>query len=255
MVNHFASSFAPYFLVIHGGTHPWHQLPGWGHFFWSEYIAIVLGIVIALKTILVKRKEWLTVMTLRDGLENNSVGKKLSVFFLLLISLAPSVITVDAPHATRSLFFFVILMVFIGFCLEFFTETYKKIAISLVVLTSSYFFIAYLFSYFTQFPATQKIILWSGFDKTIQEVQSKYPKEKIAVVDPSGYQYILLAWYAHISPQQFFATVSKQLPDRIGFRYGEQVGRYHFIARSEDRSQTEKIVVEWKEGSWQIRDN
>ena len=34
-----------------------------------------------------------------------------------------------------------------------------------------------------------------------------YPDQAVAVLDPGGYTYILVAWYEKMSPAYFFATV------------------------------------------------
>ena len=86
----------------------------------------------------------------------------------------------------------------------------------------------------------------------VREIEEKYPEEKVAIVDSSGYQYILTAWYLQTSPQQFFETIVKQLPDRIGFKYGEQLTHYHFIANASDRDETETVLVEWVDNQWQF---
>ena len=80
----------------------------------------------------------------------------------------------------------------------------------------------------------------------------RYPDKNIAVVDGGGYQYILTAWYLKMTPDQFYSTVVKQLPDRIGFRYGEQVGRYHFIVNLKDMSDDEHIAVMWEDNEWRV---
>ena len=82
----------------------------------------------------------------------------------------------------------------------------------------------------------------------------KFISVPIAIVDPSGYKYILTAWYLKITPDQYFATNVRQLPDKIGFRYGERVTHYHFIANSADRSDDEKVLLQWvsKTEQWRI---
>jgi hypothetical protein len=92
-----------------------------------------------------------------------------------------------------------------------------------------------------------------GFDSMIQLIEKQNPqKTAVAIVDPSGYQYILTAWYLKIPAEQYFATNIRQLPDKIGFRYGQQVTHYHFIAKSGDRVPSEKILLEWRINGWRL---
>ena len=60
--------------------------------------------------------------------------------------------------------------------------------------------------------------------------------------------------YLKIPPQTFFDTTIKQLPDRIGFRYGEQLKNYHFIMNREDKSETEQVLLNWNGENWTIRE-
>ena len=248
----FFKSFSPEFLVIKGGEHPWHTLPGWGHLLLPLYFTSLSGIIYALVTFFSFFKK-LKIKTIFESklLESKSAPQFLLLYFLI-ISLAPSVITVDSPHATRSLFFIVILVIFSAVAVDA-SSRFSKFSriLSLGILVScSFLFSSYLNDYFSKYPQQQTEILRTGFAATLQEIDQKHSEEKIAVVDTSGYQYILLAWYLKIPPQEFFDTVIKQQPDRIGFRYGEKVGRYHFVAKALDRSQDEKYVVEWKENTW-----
>ena len=68
--------------------------------------------------------------------------------------------------------------------------------------------------------------------------------------DPDGFQYILTAWYLKTPPEEFFSTIIKQLPDKIGFKYGQQLSNYHFIANSDDRDESETVLVEWIDNKW-----
>ena len=42
------------------------------------------------------------------------------------------------------------------------------------------------------------------------------------------------------------STIVKQLPDFINFRYGERLGKFHFIGQLKDHNQTgEQRLVYW----------
>lgn len=233
MLQKAGESFAPKFLVTSGGTHPWHALPGWGHLSWPTYLLGLLGLIQLLPMALHK-------------------PRNLGLTLLFFAALIPSIITIDSPHATRSLLFFFLFVLFAIKALDLLFEKHKAIAVGIIFWQIISFSI-YSYEYFAKYPNQQPASLQVGYEQTIQEVQKLHQSSSVAVVDPSGYQYILTAWYLKLQPQLFLDTIVKQLPDRIGFKYGERVGQFHFIAKREDRVSTELILLEWKDNLWQTQ--
>jgi hypothetical protein len=225
-------SFSPHFLVTSGGTHPWHNLPNWGHLYWSVY---VLGWIGLLTTIYQQLKNF----KLKKFLKTEQ--PQLFLLFLTIASLAPSVITVDAPHATRSLLFIYLWLIWATFAIRYFKKILLIPLVLILFIESGW----YLNQYFNHYINNQPQSLKTGFDSTINFVEEEHGDKLVAIVDPDGYQYILTAWYLQIDPQVFLDTVIKQLPNRIGFKYGQQLTHYHFIAHPDDRINSEKVLVEW----------
>lgn len=226
------ASFSPKFLVTNGGSHPWHTLPNWGHLYWSTYIFGLIGLILMLSVA-------------------KSDSKIRGIVLLLLFALIPSVITVDAPHATRSLLFLLIFSLTSVFTLHYLPKKFNQPLITIFIISQFLSAAFYGYHYFFIFPEKQPQSLQVGFDQAIQKIEQSQPKAKVAVVDESGYQYILTAWYLKLEPSLFLNTVVKQLPTKIGFKYGEQVSHYHFIANRADRDPSETILLEWKDNLWQ----
>jgi len=235
IIKNFFNSFSPAFVVYRGGSHPWHSLFNWGHLFYSSYFLAVAGIFYSIYYVI-----------------KNKNLKKRSVFllYLLIISLAPAVVTVDAPHATRSLFFFFLLL---GFTSLIFEEIYDKIkfkklflVIFLLILSveASYYYHQYFFAY----PKHQPQSLWPEYKDLITSAENQFPEQKITVIDPDGYQYILTAWYLKIPAREFFATMKYQGPDLINFYYGEQLTHYRFVRNRADLSEQNKIIISQEKG-------
>jgi 4-amino-4-deoxy-L-arabinose transferase-like glycosyltransferase len=245
--NYFAT-FLPYFLVIHGGSHPWHAVPGTGHLYWIVYIAAIVGILTAL---------W----KLRHNLSSKKLSRSkidLAMIYLLFISPLPAVITVDAPHATRSLLTFVIITFWTAKGLSFLLEKFSKNSRQILIAVLTILFIEssmYVYKYFIQYPAQSAEILRAGFEQVMQQVEKDPSLTKVAVIDEDGYQYISAAWYLKTSPQQFFATIDKHLPDRIGFRYGYKLEKYRFIFAPGDKFPDEQALVYWDKQAkeWKIQ--
>lgn len=245
-------SFSPTFLVLKGGSHPWHQVPGTGHLFWSVYLLGLGGLLTQIWELfeLGRRRQW-SVMT---------SSQSFLLIVTCLLGLLPASITVDAPHATRSLFFFFF------FCLlavrgwRWLVERVSRtvapdrirllwLGMYLVILLET---IWYGYQYFGRYPGDQNA-LRPGYQAALHQIDRQYPGEKVAIVDPNGYDYILVAWYGSIQPNEYFSTIIRQQPDRIGFRYGQQLAEYHFVAQAADREADERVILEWQVDHWQIK--
>ncbi|MBU0978229.1 glycosyltransferase family 39 protein [Patescibacteria group bacterium] len=263
MIINFVKSFSPDFLVTGGGAHPWHSLPNWGHLTWPIYGLGFLGMWRVVKDGLTHKFSQLTQLD----------HKRWGLLLLMALSLAPAVVTVDAPHTTRSLFFIFIWVLWAGLGLDYLLSRLPTLAgkfklkssfppkiklLGLVIFVGLLIgnFAWYLGQYWWQYPADQPRLFQAGFDQVIKQVDQDDSHQPVAIVDASGYQYILLAWYLKIDPELYLKTNIRQLPDTIGMKYGQQVDRYHFIAHQNDRSEAEKTLVWWDEvgQTWQRTD-
>jgi 4-amino-4-deoxy-L-arabinose transferase-like glycosyltransferase len=267
MAKNLAVSFSPSFLVTHGGAHPWHAQPGFSHLSWTVYALGLLGLVSVVRKSLSLSTELFKQPSKKKKSEAKSwpltMTRPLLLLVLLVTSLAPSVITVDAPHATRSLPFlwwwiFVTIegLLLVGYWIKpkLVTKNDQLVPAltSLVLLTSFLEFGWYSYNYFTRFATNQPDALRVGFNQAIQQVEQDYPDTPVAIVDGDGFHYILTAWYLRLSPAEYFATVIRQQPNTIGFRYGEKVANYHFIAQPTDRPKTnETVMLQWTDNHWQ----
>lgn len=252
MAKNFLGSFSPTFLVTQGGAHPWHSLPNYGHFYWSLYLLIIIGI--GLSAYILSHRYLFFWQKKKPAPSNNFSYHLKTLLYLTIISLLPSIITVDSPHTTRSLFFFFFISLLAIKTLSF---IYKKFNYKLLWLGLAAIFIfessTYLYRYFIDYPQHQPVSLRPGFESVIKDANRLYADRAVAIVDDGGYQYISTAWYLKLDPQLFLSTIIKQDPDRIGFRYGQQVANYHFIAHPNDRDPSETVLVFWQ-GNWQIEE-
>ncbi|MBT3249278.1 MAG: hypothetical protein HN846_01415 [Candidatus Pacebacteria bacterium] len=249
--QNYLQSLSPNFLVYARDTHPWHSLPYHGHLPGVVYFFGIIGILVVVIKLLaaIKSKRF-----------SNEIRMKASLLYLMLISLLPAAITVDAPHATRSLLFFFLFNIFTLFGLKrsyHFIRDHTQIKknallISFSILLAISIF-SYLNDYFLSYPSQQQS-LRPGFEEIVIQADQQYPDQEIVVIDEEGYQYVSLAWYLKITPETFSKSIVRQLPDKIGFKYGEQVDKYHFVVDIDDKSESEKIVINWNkiEEKWEI---
>ncbi len=244
MAQNFVSTLTLHFLVINGGSHPWHNIPGQSHLFWSLYGLGLIGIGWAIFKIVKKA-----------FIKRQVAARPLTLLYLLVAASVPAIITVDAPHATRSLLFFIMWLLIAMYGLKQLLQVavnHKTIILMVVIFTLGLESSLYLSKYFLEYPH-QQADLKPGFDVALQELEAKFPDKKMAVV-ADGYQYILAAWYLKLNPQTYFQTAIRQEADRIGLHYGQQVDNYHFIAAREDHSPDEDLILFWNDEKdiWQL---
>ena len=256
MITNTLKSFSPSFLVTSGGAHPWHTLPGYGHILIPIYILMIVGL---------GNLAWKFTKLKWSKTALKVVGQSISraewhFLYLLPVALLPAVITVDAPHATRSLLFFVLLCFWAakGFVVgqQIVQKKFPKLKLVylcvvgiLVAVTSG----QYLIAYFSWTPREQAS--WRPGIKEITQTLKK-STDKVAWVDEDGYSYILVAWYDQIPADLFLRSIIHQLPNSFGFNYGQQVGKYHFIGQASDKIDSEKDLVYWDQEStaWRIKE-
>jgi len=236
MWTNLVESFSLSFLVKNGGSHPWHNLAGFGHLFYSAYFLALFMLIDFLGELVVRLFDQSAKL----------VKRHLLWLYLLLVSLAPSVVTVDSPHATRSLLFFFMLLCLATLFFDKLTRIFSKqskvislLVVGLLLLEAT----IYYRHYFMVYPDNQPESLFVAYPQLLREAVNKYSEQKVAVIDGGGYQYILTAWYLRVPAEQFFATMKYQDADSINFYYGEKLLNYHFIKEIEDLQAEEKIII------------
>lgn len=245
ILQQYAAHFGPWFLVQRGGNHPWHSLPDHGHYEWFIYVSFLWGCVAVGRQF--AGAAW-RFITRAASTANATISSRAYLAFWLLFVPLPAALTVDAPHATRTLLFLLFVPLFAAYGWQQILDSFSQVPARRLLLTLATALVCvsigwYQFQYHFVFPQQQASNFELGFKEVVQEAAARYPNEDIAVVDPGGYNYILTAWYLQLPAQTFLQTVVHQLPNRLGLRYGEQVGQFHFIAKEEDRLPTEKLLI------------
>lgn len=202
-------TFLPDFLVIRGGVNPWHQAPYTAHFTWSIYVLAILGILIAIK----RHKK-----------------QDLMLLALFLIGPIPSAITVDAPHATRSLFFFVMLCMFAAYVLAEIWNWRKQVGylcLAIVLLESGW----YLHRYVSGFVPVNETQWNVGVDDALQQATQVADERHVPItlVGDTNYNYILPLFFRRTDPQIYWSTVVRYPPDVLGLARVKSFGNYRFI--------------------------
>lgn len=250
----YIQSWLPYFLVERGGQHPWQNIPQLAHLFLLQYVFALIGTGILvtenfkLLRSSFKKKKFQYI--------ESSDKWKLIFLFWLIVSPLPSVITVDAPHATRSLFF--LMMLVVACCYAITTLAlrmpnkknqivYLGTIVSLLLLSSARYTINYHHYWPKQYPKE----LMVGLDEVVQQVSKV--EEPMAVIDPEGYAYITLSWYKKLPAIEFFNTIQRHDPDQAGLHYGFQVSNFTFYKHEQDIKEEKIILFQATNSAWQMK--
>jgi hypothetical protein len=221
------ASLSPQFSVVSGGAHPWHQLDKtYVHLSWAVligfYASLLITVILFTRTAMTKK---ITAQLLIN----------IKVLILLAVSLIPALITTDAPHATRSLLFFVIVIFWVWQNLYFLSEVWPKknwlILVAIFMSVAAVESGRYLIHYFTWFPTHQE-----RYEIKLKETLLKNPavtqkvvsgeQEMVLAEGDVDYNYILVAWYAKIPPLIFWETIKRSEPTAANLYVGEKVAGF-----------------------------
>lgn len=207
------ASFSPKFWW-RGGDHPWHQLPGHNHLTLTTMILIYVALIKLLILVLIKLKNWSSWWQ----------SAEFKWLVLLGLTLIPSVITIDAPHATRSLAFFYLLMIVAAVMLVKNIQ-WRKYQWLMVILLVLIFLesINYFYHYVTVLK--NKNIYQYGISQLLGD--DKRPT--LIINDERQYQYIKLAWESKMPAEIFWSTIVREKPYPAGIIPVSDLANYHFF--------------------------
>lgn len=251
----FANFFSPKFLVSSGGSHPWHQVPNASsHLVLPSYLAAMGAVAFAIVSVLLNYRMLLSKKVFRHSLFEEPSGRFLILLSILLIALVLPSVTVDAPHATRSLFGVVALFILVGATVSRVSSLFidkKRLAVAVgfvFVLIFTWYTGSYVVNYFTTYGEKSLIATRSGLTEVISEHEAK--TTPVVVVDPDGYEYIRVAWSESITASDFLNTIQRESPNTLGFTPATQVGRYTFV-RSIEAVPPGTHYYAWNGASWE----
>lgn len=238
------------FLVERGGNNPWHTIPDTGHLHFMVPILLAFGLGACI---------WLWFRYLRQS--SWSLWRNETVIILLFVwSLVPAAITADAPHATRSLFFFVIATLIAARGLIFvqarycgsnlpkrWQDAFTYTIAGLVVLGFALWW----------FPTPQR---WrerinprwnTGLAEALNDSRID-SADKVYILDPAGLLYSVIATTRQSSVSEFLTTVRRSAPDVSGLVRVERYGRYEFVFQPSDARPPGVLLMPVSSVQWDI---
>lgn len=241
MAARLCQQFSPTFW-LHSGSHEWHQLPNTGIWNMFTCVCIYLSLLFMLVAFIYdiwQARRWYNVVA----------HPYLKIFFLIVVATLPSIITLDAPHVTRSLVFIFILTLvgaYIGNFVALRVQYYQPLLGSLVrfrqwLLQSCLVWLMILYLGFTG------AVYWQNYRHTLSE-RNLYQGglSQLLSVDDSPtvivnnmygnqpYQYIQLAWETKMSPERFWQTLIRAGANPHGIKGVSDLGQYHFLGEHAD---------------------
>lgn len=224
MTKNALNSFDPNFLLTNGGANPWHSVPGKSHLFFTTYTLFIVSLFLFIR--------------------NHSIKTSFVLLFALVGSLLPAIITVDAPHATRSLFFFWLVSLLSVYSL--YIKRRGNLLILFLLLIESVWW-GYL--NFIDYPASIKGNAWPiGISSALKETGTDYHSGKRviirdlgngSVVDDQVYIYPLL--YYKVDPLIYLKTAHMSPPDISGMI---RVNGFERVSLSKNEADGNAIIIE-----------
>ncbi|MFC1654126.1 ArnT family glycosyltransferase [Patescibacteria group bacterium] len=225
--KNFLSSFSSRFLVTNGGANPWHSIPGKGHINWTLYVLASYSI---LKT-LINRKS------------------KENIFYLAIITigLLPAIVTVDSPHATRSLIFFVGL-VFVSAANMPKSKIIKSSIITLLFIET----IIFSQRYFQGFEKNMSPTWQRGIKEKINEAKISYENQNKIIINSKAHPYIYVLFYQKVSPTEYVNSVKYYPKDNAGIELVKSFNTWQFIGDTKDAPENTPIIYQNQNGKFEL---
>jgi len=203
IVANYFKTFTPQFLLTKGGGHPWQQIPNMGYFYAVEILLALSGLVYLFRS----EHHW----------------RWWLLAWALLAPLA-SAITIDAPHATRSLYLLPIIIILASYGIP--KKKWLKISLLVLYLINLNYF---SYQYLVNYPKKTAEHLPLSLEESIKFVESKNIIGKIYLTGIHDSTYLYPAVYTRFDPSRFQAEAVWTEPDTAGLANAYQFGQFTVV--------------------------
>jgi 4-amino-4-deoxy-L-arabinose transferase-like glycosyltransferase len=192
IITNYSSHFNPSFLFITGDQNARHKSYGMGQIYLWEFPFLLLGIVVAWK-----------------------ISRRLGIFLLcwLLVAPIPASITLNTPHALRTLNIVPVLYILISLgvtSIWLYYPTFRKVYVPIVSIIASIFFMYYVTSYYAMYRTVSAHAWGDGYKQLVHYMSKNKKNYDKAVI--SGYYwqpYAYFLFYERVNPQEYQANGDK----------------------------------------------
>lgn len=183
-----------------------------GEFYILDLVGIILGLLFLLKAF---------------------SRKTILLLSLFLLSPLPSALTSEAPHASRSMFMClsVVLISALGFGKlidSLRAHSFKWIAGILIVLCYGYLFSSYQFQYYSSYPKRYGLDWQYGMKQVTSFISSNPQYGLVHMTDVRDQPYIFFLYYLKVKPELFLRTVEYNRTNQRGASLVTFFDKYYF---------------------------
>lgn len=217
IAGNYLKSFSPQFLLVKGDGHPWHQIPNMGYFYYVEILLALSGLIYLFKF----KHSW----------------RWWLLAWLLLAPLA-SAITIDAPHATRSLFLLPVIIILASFGIPK-TKRLKIFLIVLYLVNLNYFSYQYLVNYPKKVAETLPV----GLKESLKFIKDQNITGRIYLTGIANSTYLYPLVYSAYDPAKFQEQAVWTGPDTAGLANAYRFGSYTVVDDLADVSDPAALIL------------
>jgi len=217
IASNYLRNFSPGFLFFNHVSHPWHTVPRQGFFYALDGIFFILGFIVlatAYKKVSIKNR-----------------GLLLIFVSWLLLSPAASAITVDAPHATRSLYLIPIFVLFSSSGILLLVDIVKqkrRMVAAFILCLYVVSFVRFAYLYLIVFPLHYDMSLFPRIEKVVSYLEAKDDTKTICFTEVSSSPYLYVLFYGKVNPELIQEEAQWKAPDTVGLTNIEKFGKYRF---------------------------
>ncbi len=217
ILSNYLMHFNPNWLLMPDNTAPRHHAPQMGLIYLSDFVFLLIGIYSLFYLNVDRRSKWL-------------------IFGWFLLSPVPASVTIEVPHAVRTLNFLPTFQIFISLGLltsfEFIKNKYgQKIslfALAVFILVLMFNVAFYLDNYFVQYNYYNSQDWQYGYAKLVpylQSQQNNYKKIIVSNAVPLDQSYIFFLFYLKYPPSRY-----QHISETLGSHYTQDhaFGKFEF---------------------------
>lgn len=215
--GNYLKTFSPQFLLTRGGGHPWHQIPNMGYFYLAEVILAASGLIFIFKS----KHPW-----------------RWWLLAWLLLAPLPAAITIDAPHATRSLFLLPVMLILAGYGWP--KKKLRQLALLVIYLAN---FIFFGYQYLICYPKKVTETLPVGLKESIKFVNNQHFAGQVYLTGIADSTYLYPLIYSNFDPAKFQEQAVWTGPDTAGLTNAYQFGDYTVVDDLADVSHPAALIL------------
>lgn len=222
----------------HSGSHEWHQLPDSSIFNAPTIICIYLMLFFLFTA-------WLLELFTERKIIAFARSRELKILALVLLTSLPAAITADAPHATRSLILFWLLVLLAACVGNFFVlrvQAYQPLDNSPLGHWRQWWVQSPFIIFLVLVIALSGATYWHDYRSILSKrnlyhgglgalLNSNDPPTLIvnSLYSNRAYQYIQLAWETKMPAEKFYRTLVRESASPNGIKAVSDLAQYHFL--------------------------